>query len=58
MGTAPGVYPTAADNPAHARQLIDEMLAIGQTSNKFHAWARRERARLDAADAEGKEESK
>ena len=49
---------TAADNPAHARQLIDEMLAIGQTSNKFHAWARRERARLDAADAEGKEEPK
>lgn len=49
---------TAADNPARARQLLDEMLAIGQTSNKFHAWARRERARLDAADAEGKEESK
>lgn len=49
---------TAADNPARARQLLDEMLAIGQTSNKFYAWARRERARLDAADAEGKEESK
>lgn len=49
---------TAADNPARARQLIDEMLAISQTSNKFYAWARRERARLDAADAEGKEESK
>ena len=49
---------TAADNPARARQLLDEMLAIGQASNKFHAWARRERARLDAADAEGKEESK
>ena len=43
---------TAADDPAAARRLLDEMLAIGQTSNKFYAWARRERARLDAEDKE------
>ncbi len=43
---------TAADDPKKARRLLDEMLAIGQTSNRFYAWARRERERLDAEKGE------
>lgn len=36
-----------ADNPVAARQALDEILAVGDPTNKFYDWARKERDRLD-----------
>lgn len=47
---------TVASDPAGARRLLDEMLAIGHEGSRFHAWARREKERLAAT--EGKEARK
>lgn len=47
---------TVASDPADARRLLDDMLAIGQEGSRFHAWARREKERL--AVLEGKEARK